>query len=193
MIHAASFLLLRCSLSCPLCARFGTGAYVAAWVFLEGLLWSEDELLLNEGVWVWSLVVALSEVCSLWFLCFCGEVSASVLPEVVCTVMWVSLSFGGMHSLIIVSVWSTLEGVHVFEEGPSLTLGMEGGRGLRLDGWLQLPEESSSFSLVVWGAQGAVSQVTWHWWLTVSGTSCGSAALLLLEDLLLWPVGVKLI
>lgn len=69
-----------------------------------------------------------------------------------------------MHSLVIVSVWSMLEmfveGAHVFEEGRSLTLGMEGGLGLRLGGWMQLAGESSSFSLVVWGAQGAVSQVT---------------------------------
>lgn len=191
MIRTASFLLLCCSLSCPLCARFGIGACVAAWVFLEGLLRSEDELLLNEGVWVWSLVAAFSEICSLWFLCFCGEVRASVLPGAVCTVVWVSLFFGGMHSLVIVSVWFMLEGAHVFEEGRSLTLGVEGGRGLRLGGWLQLAGESSSFSLVVWGAQGAVSQVTWQWWLRASGTSCGSAALLLLEDLLLWPGGVK--
>lgn len=64
-----------------------------------------------------------------------------------------------MHSLVIVSVWSVVE-VLVFEEGRSLTLGMEGGLGLRLGGWLQLAGKRSSFSLVVWGAPGTVLPVT---------------------------------
>ena len=69
-----------------------------------------------------------------------------------------------MHSLVIESAWSVVEmlveGVHVFEEGRSLTLGVDGGLGLRLRGWLQLEGERSSFSLVVWGASGTGSVVT---------------------------------
>lgn len=75
-----------------------------------------------------------------------------------------SLFFAGMHSLVIVSVWLAVEtlaeGMHVIEEGCSLTLGTEGGLGLRLGGWLQLAGERSSFSLVVWGAPGTASLVT---------------------------------
>lgn len=67
-----------------------------------------------------------------------------------------------MHSLVIVSVWSVVETLveGVFEESLSLPLGMEGGLGLRLGGWLQLAGERSSFSLVVWEAPGTVSPVT---------------------------------
>lgn len=68
-----------------------------------------------------------------------------------------------MHSLLIVSVWSVaamFAGMHVLEAGRSLTLGIEGGLGLRLGGWLQQAGERSSFSLVVWRAVGTVSLVT---------------------------------
>lgn len=188
MMRAASVLVQHCSLLSSPCVRVVMDACAVEWVFLEGLLWSEDELLLNEGVWVWSLVAAFSVICSVWFLCFCEEVWASDLLGAL--VMWVSLFFWGVHSLVIVSVWSItgtfVEGVHVFEEGWSLTLGVQGGLGLRLGGWLQLAGERSSFSLVVWGTPDTVSPVTWQWQLEASGSSCGSAALLLLEDLLLW-------
>lgn len=50
MMRAASFLVMHCSLLCSLCIRVEIGACVADWVFLEGLLWSKDEQLLNEGV-----------------------------------------------------------------------------------------------------------------------------------------------
>lgn len=78
--------------------------------------------------------------------------------------MRASLFFRGMHSLKLASVWSIeetlVEEVLVIEEGRSLTLGMEGGLGLRLGGWLQLAGERSSFSLVGWGAPGTLSLVT---------------------------------
>ncbi|TNN75669.1 Testis-expressed sequence 10 [Liparis tanakae] len=62
----------------------------------------------------------------------------------------------GTHSLVIVSVLD-VTATHVLEEGRSLTLGIEGGPGLRLGGRLQLAGERSSFSLVVWRAPGTVS------------------------------------
>lgn len=182
-MRAASFLLLRCSLLYSLCARVDIGACAADWAFLGGLLWSTDELLLNEAERVWSLVVAFSEVRSLCRLCFCGEVWASVIARAVCTLMWALLFFRGVQSLLPASVWSTeetaVEGLGEFDKSRSLNLGMEGGVGLKPEG------ERSSVSLVVCRASGEASLLTWLQ-PKASGQSCGSASLPLLEDLLLW-------
>lgn len=182
-MRAASFLLLRCSLLYSLCAGVDIGACAADWAFLGGLLWSTDELLLNEAERVWSLVVAFSEVRALCRLCFCGEVWALVIARAVCTLMWALLFFRGMQSLLPASVWSTeetaVEGLGEFDKSRSLNLGMEGGVGLKPEG------ERSSVSLVVCRASGEASLLTWLQ-PKASGQSCGSASLPLLEDLLLW-------
>lgn len=69
----------------------------------------------------------------------------------------------------------------------SLTLGVEGGLGLRL---LLPPGESSSFSRLFWEA--SVSPDSWE--LVAAGGSFSSAALLLVEGRLLWTdVEIELI
>lgn len=72
--------------------------------------------------------------------------------------------------------------VPLVETGRSLILGLEGGLGLRVEGWLQPVGKGSSFSLVFWEEPDAVTELKWLWWLKASE---GSAALVLLEDLLL--------
>lgn len=175
MMRAASF-LLSCSLS--RCSRrvVDRGASDLGWASLEGRLRSKDELLLNETVW--ALTKAFSEVCSLWFGCFCREVCALLLPE---ALRHPSLF---LHSLALASLWSTVEtgveGDGVSEEDRSRTLGLVGGVGFRLGGSLQLPGDRSSFSLVV--GEDSASQ------LKASGASARSAALLLL-GLFFWAGG----
>lgn len=131
MVHAASFLLVCCSLSESLCARVGVCVAARACVWLEEILWSRVERHLAAGVRVWSLVVAFAEVHSLLCLCFCGDAWASALPRAVCTVACRSLLFRGVRCVEVASVWSTVamlvEGVHVFEEGWLFALGREGG------------------------------------------------------------------
>lgn len=72
------------------------------------------------------------EVCSFWVWCFCEDREPSALPAV--TAM--SLFFPGILSLEILSfrlaVKPTGERVRESGEGWSLTLGVEGGLGLRL-------------------------------------------------------------
>lgn len=67
-------------------------------------------------------------------------------------------------------------------ESWSLTLGMEGGLGLRPGGWLQPERVRRSFNLVDLEAPGDGPLVTQR---EVSAPSRASAALVLLEDLLL--------
>lgn len=68
----------------------------------------------------------------------------------------------------------------------SLTLGVEGGLGLRL----LLPGERSSFRRLFWEA----SMSPGSWKLVAAGGSFSSAALLLVEDRLLWTdVEIELI
>lgn len=181
MMRAASFLLLRSSRSCPLCPCVETSACVP--VFLVGSLWSNREPILTEAIELWSLVELLSDVCSLWFLCFFWVTCASVLVRALCTFTCVSLLLIMTDTSSEWSMEETPDGVvPLVETGRSLILGLEGGLGLRVEGWLQPVGKGSSFSLVFWEEPDAVTELKWLWWLKASE---GSAALVLLEDLLL--------
>ncbi len=67
--------------------------------------------------------------------------------------MCASLFFTRTQPLVKASLGSVaetlVEGVHAFEEGRAMALGVQGGLGLRPGGWLQLAGERSSVSLVV--------------------------------------------
>lgn len=83
-----------------------------------------------------------------------------------------------------------MDRVDAFEEGLSFTLCTAGGVGFRAAVSLQRAGERSTFSLVVWDS--SVSLLMWELLLRASGTSWRSATLLLLENLLLWAVGMEI-
>lgn len=149
-MRAASFLIMGSFLKCMFVETH--------WAFLRPL-WFKDEQLLTEGLPAWPF-----EVCFFWFWCFCDERGASVLPEGACIVTGMSLFFTGILSLELLSVWLAVklpgERVREVGQGCSLTLGVEGGLGLRLGGWLQPDWERSSFNLVDLEAPGFESKDT---------------------------------
>lgn len=142
MMRAASFLIMG-SLQCMFVETH--------WAFLRPL-WSKGKQLLTEGLPAWPF-----EVCFFWFWCFFDESGSSVLPEGACAVTKMSLFFTGILSLELLSVWLAvkLPGERECDvgQGCSLTLGDEGGLGLRL----QPDRERSSFNLVDLEAPGAES------------------------------------
>lgn len=166
IIRAASF-LLKCSVSCSLCALVDPSPLCC--VFLRGLLWSEDELLLSDGGWAWSLT---SDVASLWL---------REEPTLMRGYLFLS-------SLACPAEEAAVEAADATELDRSPALGAEGGVGFRLE-----PAGEKSFSSpVCCDATGGEWSSRREPQLRASGASCRSAAVLLLKNLLLWAAKVAL-